>query len=161
MSQDQLSHLDEQGQPRMVDVSEKSVSKRSATAEVTITFPQAAWEELAAGGFAYKKGPVLEVARIAGTTAVKQTSNLIPFCHPLPIDGCSFAMEPSPANFSIQIRCTVRCTARTGVEMEALTGASVAALTVYDMTKSLGLGIVISGLQLIEKTGGKQDYVRK
>ena len=160
MNSDQLSHIDENGQPRMVDVSGKSVSDRKATAEVHVEFPQSIWEALQTSGFATKKGPVLEVAKVAGTTAVKQTANLIPFCHPLPIEGCSFEMEPLPDTCRIRIRCSVRCTARTGVEMEALTGASVAALTIYDMTKSLGLGTVINGLGLVEKSGGKKDFAR-
>jgi cyclic pyranopterin phosphate synthase len=157
MNSDQLSHIDENGQPRMVDVSGKALSERKATAEVMVEFPEAMWEALQASGFSSKKGPVLEVARIAGTTAVKQTANLIPFCHPLPIEGCSFEMEPMPGTCRIRVRCSVRCTARTGVEMEAMTGASVAALTIYDMTKSLGLGTAITGLALVEKSGGKKD----
>ncbi len=158
MSAHGLSHLDSQGRPRMVDVSAKPVTARAATAEATVVFPAAVWDQLEANGFATpKKGPILDVARVAGTTAVKQTAQLIPFCHPLPIDGCEFAIEPLPATRSLRIRCTVQCTARTGVEMEALTGASIAALTVYDMTKSLGPGTTIQQLQLVAKTGGKQD----
>jgi len=155
-----LSHLDESGHPRMVDVSAKAVTARSATAEATIRFPDLIWEAFARSGFSSKKGPVLDVARVAGTTAVKQTANLIPFCHTLPIDGCTFELDPIPETVSIRIRCTVTCTARTGVEMEALTGASVAALTIYDMTKSLGHGMEIETVRLLSKTGGKEAYVR-
>jgi cyclic pyranopterin phosphate synthase len=157
----QLSHLDESGRPRMVDVSKKEVTTRSATAESMVKFPREIWEAFAASGFSSKKGPVLDVARIAGTTAVKQTASLIPFCHLLPIDGCDFEMEALAEQASILIRCTVTCTARTGVEMEALTGASVAALTIYDMTKSLGHGMEIEHTRLLAKSGGKEDYVRE
>lgn len=158
MKKPSLSHLDDDNRPRMVDVSAKAVTARAATAEVMVSFPQDAWDQLEAGGFTTKKGPVLDVARIAGTSAVKQTANLIPFCHLLPIEGCSFEMNPLEDKPVLRIRCTVRCTAKTGVEMEALTGASVAALTLYDMTKSLGPGTTITELRIIEKTGGKSDY---
>lgn len=161
MKKPSLSHLDENNRPQMVDVSAKAVTARTATAEVRVTFPQDAWEQLEAGGFTTKKGPIFDVARIAGTNAVKQTAALIPFCHTLPIDGCSFDIEPIEGSPTVRIRCHVRCTARTGVEMEALTGASIAALALYDMTKSLGLGTRITDLQLIGKTGGKADYVRE
>lgn len=161
MKKPSLSHLDEENRPQMVDVTAKAVTARSATAEVLVTFPQMSWDQLEASGFTTKKGPIFDVARIAGTNAVKQTATLIPFCHTLAIEGCSFAIEPIEGSPSVRIRCHVRCTARTGVEMEALTGASVAALTLYDMTKSLGLGTTITDLQLIGKTGGKGDYVRE
>lgn len=157
----QLSHLDESGRPQMVDVSHKEITGRSATAESTIRFPQDIWESFAKSGFSSKKGPILDVARIAGTTAVKQTASLIPFCHALPVNGCDFDMDPLPDRCSIRIRCTVTCIARTGVEMEALTGASVAALTIYDMTKALGHGMEIESTRLLSKTGGKEDYARK
>ena len=156
-----LSHLDDAGQPRMVDVSTKNVTARSATAEAVIRFPELIWESFAASGYSSKKGPVLDVARIAGTTAVKQTANLIPFCHTLPVDGCHFEISPIPEQSSLHIRCTVKCCARTGVEMEALTGASVAALTVYDMTKSLGHGLEIEKVRLLSNTGGKEEYLRE
>ena len=142
----------------MVDVSGKDLTLRSATAEARIEFPQAAWTQLRESGFSSRKGPVLDVARVAGTMAVKQTSLLIPFCHPLPVESCSFEMEPSGNEPFIRIACTVTCRAKTGVEMEALTGASVAALTIYDMTKSLGLGIRVRDLHLVAKSGGKSDY---
>lgn len=156
----QLSHLDESGRPRMVDVSGKAVTARTATAEAVIRFPELIWQAFAKSGFSSKKGPVLDVARIAGTTAVKQTATLIPFCHSLPIDGCHFDLDPVENQSAIRIRCTVTCTARTGVEMEALTGASVAALTIYDMTKGLGHGMEIDNVRLLSKTGGKEEYVR-
>lgn len=153
-----LTHIDESGHPRMVDVSRKTITERAATAEALVRFPQPAWASLEAAAFTGKKGPVLDVARVAGTMGVKQTSALIPFCHPLPVSGCSFEMQLLPESCSIRIRCTVGCTARTGVEMEALTGASTAALALYDMTKSLGPEIEIERVRLISKTGGKHDY---
>ena len=157
MSED-LSHLDDAGRPRMVDVSAKDITTRTATAEALVRFPEAAWQVLTAANISTRKGSVLDVARIAGTMGVKQTASLIPFCHPLPLDSCTFELDPDSANRSIRIRCSVKCTARTGVEMEALTGVTVAALAVYDMTKSLGHGIEIEHVRLLSKTGGKQDY---
>jgi cyclic pyranopterin phosphate synthase len=153
-----LSHIDEQASPRMVDVSGKDVTRRQATAVATVQFPEDAWNHLEASGFSSSKGPIMDVARVAGTMAVKRTSDLIPFCHPLPVDGCDFTMEPLSEQGAIQITCTVTTTGRTGVEMEALTGASTAALTIYDMTKSLGHGIVIETVRLLAKSGGKSDY---
>jgi cyclic pyranopterin phosphate synthase len=110
-------------------------------------------------------GPVLVTAIVAGTQAVKATSTLIPFCHPLPIDGCKFECTVvshlhSTGETALQIRCGVRCTAKTGVEMEALTGASVAALTVYDMLKAISHDIVITDTRLLAKRGGKSEYIR-
>lgn len=153
-----LTHLDEQARPRMVDVSEKSVTAREALAESIVRFPADAWEHLRANGFTTKKGALLDVARVAGTMGVKQTSQWIPFCHPLPIEGCKFEIEPSDDKPVLVIRCRVKTTARTGIEMEALTGASAAALTIYDMTKALGHGIEIERTRLLSKTGGKQDF---
>ncbi|MEX0324950.1 MAG: cyclic pyranopterin monophosphate synthase MoaC [Puniceicoccaceae bacterium] len=160
MKDSPLSHLDENDQPRMVDVSGKAVTERTAKAEALVNFQAEAWQQLEANGFTTSKGSIFDVARIAGTMAVKQTASLIPFCHTLPIDGCSFDIEPVSGEAAIRIQCEVRCTAKTGVEMEAMTGASVAALTLYDMTKSLGLGTTITDLQLVRKTGGKSDYGR-
>jgi len=153
-----LSHLDSESRPRMVDVSDKSPGRREAVAETLVRFPSSAWSSLAEAGFTTKKGPILDVARVAGTMGVKKTADLIPFCHPLPIDGCSFTMDMLESEAAIRIRCKVTTTARTGVEMEALTGASVAALAIYDMTKSLGHGILIESTRLISKTGGKTDF---
>lgn len=142
----------------MVDVSEKSVTAREAQAEALVRFPEDAWAHLRDNGFTTKKGALLDVARVAGTMGVKQTSQWIPFCHPLPIDGCKFFIEPHAEEPVLVIRCTVKTTARTGVEMEALTGAAAAALTVYDMTKALGHGIEIQHARLLHKTGGKADF---
>jgi len=155
---EQLTHFDASARPRMVDVTDKAVSVREATAEAVVVFPEPAWERLAADGFTTKKGALLDVARIAGVMGVKQTSQWIPFCHPLPIEGCEFSIEPEPAKRALVVQCRVKTTACTGVEMEALTGASAAALTLYDMTKALGHGIEIERTRLLRKTGGKQDY---
>lgn len=153
-----LSHLDDNARPRMVDVSHKAVTRRAATAEARVRFPADVWETLQSGGFSVKKGSVLNVAVIAGTMGTKRTADLIPFCHSLPLEKCDFSIEPLPGEPVIRISCTVSCEARTGVEMEALTGATVAALTIYDMTKSLGHGACIESVRLLEKSGGKRDY---
>ncbi|MBK1857255.1 cyclic pyranopterin monophosphate synthase MoaC [Cerasicoccus arenae] len=154
-----LTHLDESARPRMVDIAEKAITTRVAVAEAVVVFPRDAWVHLVDNGFTTKKGALLDVARVAGTMGVKQTSQWVPFCHPLPIDGCSFEITPSPDLPQLVVRCSVKTTARTGVEMEALTGVTAAALTIYDMTKALGHGIEIQRTRLISKTGGKQDYL--
>ncbi|MBS0192843.1 MAG: cyclic pyranopterin monophosphate synthase MoaC [Proteobacteria bacterium] len=151
-----LTHLDAAGQPTMVDVAAKPVSVRSALAASRVRFPAAVAEALRGQGMASAKGPVLDTAIIAGTLAVKRTHELIPFCHPLPIDGCKFTLDWLDAR-TLGIRCQVRSTHRTGVEMEALTGVSVAALTVYDMCKALSHAIVIGPTRLLGKRGGKRD----
>lgn len=137
----------------MVDVSGKSVTHRTAHAQVTVSFPPAAARAFAANDFATSKGPVFHTAIVAGVLAAKRTHELIPFCHPLGLEDCGIeiAMQGDEA----VINCHVSLHGRTGVEMEALTGASVAALTVYDMCKSLSKGIIIREARLIEKTGGK------
>jgi len=154
----ELSHLDSEGHVAMVDVSTKSITQRTATAEARIRFPSDAWEALERVRFATKKGSVEEVARIAGMLATKKTADLIPLCHALPLEGCEFTFEREPGEPVLRIACTTRTSAKTGVEMEALTGVTVAALTVYDMTKSLGHGIVIEQVRLLHKAGGKQEF---
>jgi cyclic pyranopterin phosphate synthase len=150
----QLSHVDAGGLPRMVDVGAKPVSARRATAQAIVRFPAAVAHALRDGGMRAKKGPVVETAIIAGTMAVKRTHELIPFCHPLAIEGCDFSVAfESPTE--LKILCEVAITHKTGVEMEALTGAAVAALTVYDMCKALSHEIVIAEVRLLEKAGGK------
>ncbi len=139
----------------MVDVGAKDVTRREAMAEARVRFPRAVATTLRASGLRSSKGPVVDTAIIAGTLAVKRTHELIPFCHPLAIEHCAITVEWGTAN-ELVIRCRVALSHRTGVEMEALTGASVAALTVYDMCKALSHAIVIDGLRLIEKTGGKR-----
>lgn len=150
-----LTHVDANGRPTMVDVGEKAATRREAVAEVLVRFPDEAARTLREDGLRSKKGPVVDTAIIAGTLAVKRTHELIPFCHPLPIESCRIEAE-FVSERDLRIRCTVALTHKTGVEMEALTGASVAALTVYDMCKALSHEIVIDGLHLVDKRGGKR-----
>lgn len=151
-----LTHLDPDGRPAMVDVSAKAVTARAAHAECRVKFPPAIAAQLRDNGLKSAKGGIVDTAIIAGTMAVKKTHELIPFCHPLPIDGCRFTIDWCDAR-TLRITCTVRTTHRTGVEMEALTGATVAALTVYDMCKALSHAIVIGPAKLLGKRGGKRD----
>ncbi|NYZ64005.1 cyclic pyranopterin monophosphate synthase MoaC [Luteimonas deserti] len=151
-----LTHLDAQGQPTMVDVSAKPVTARAASAECRVRFPAAVAAQLHRSGLRSAKGGIVDTAIIAGTMAVKRTHELIPFCHPLPIDGVRIAIAWH-AERELRIECTVRTTHRTGVEMEALTGATVAALTVYDMCKALSHAIVLGPARLVGKRGGKRD----
>ncbi len=152
-----LTHLDAKGRPAMVDVSSKALTAREATAECRVRFPPDVARQLRATGLKTTKGGIVETAIIAGTMAVKRTHELIPFCHPLPIDGCRIGIEWLDDN-SLRIVSMVRTTHRTGVEMEALTGATVAALTVYDMCKALSHAIVIGPAKLLGKRGGKRDF---
>jgi len=154
-----LTHSDEQGRPTMVDVSAKAVTAREAIAECRVRFPADVARQLRAAKLRSAKGGIVDTAIIAGTMAVKRTHELIPFCHPLPIDGCRLAIDWS-SDTSLRIECVVRTTHRTGVEMEALTGATVAALTVYDMCKALSHAIVIGPARLLGKRGGKRDFGR-
>lgn len=154
-----LSHVDESGRPTMVDVSDKAVTKRTAVAEARVRFPVDVAATLRAAGFATAKGPVFHTAIVAGVMAAKRTHELIPFCHPLGIENCSIEIEMHAGDVAV-IRCTVAVHHKTGVEMEALTGASVAALTVYDMCKALSHQIVIDGVRLLEKHGGKREVVQ-
>ncbi|MEO7432562.1 MAG: cyclic pyranopterin monophosphate synthase MoaC [Dokdonella sp.] len=150
-----LSHVGNDGRPRMVDVGVKPATRREAVAEVRVRFPAAVAKQLRAQDLRSAKGPVVDTAIIAGTMAVKRTHELIPFCHPLPIEHCRFEIEFA-GKTELRIRCTVALTHKTGVEMEALTGASIAALTVVDMCKALSHEIVIDDLHLVEKSGGKR-----
>lgn len=141
----------------MVDVSAKGASQRTAVAAVRVELGGEIIARFENNDLHGPKGPVLQTAIIAGTMAVKKTSDLIPFCHPLPVEHCAFEISPDPTG--IVIRCEVSTTGKTGVEMEAMTGASVAALTVYDMCKAMNKGIRIEHLHLVSKTGGKSgDY---
>jgi cyclic pyranopterin phosphate synthase len=151
-----LTHLDAAGRPAMVDVSAKPATVRIARAETRVRFPVAVADALRAQGMRSAKGPVIDTAIVAGTMAAKRTHELIPFCHPLPIDACRFTVDWADAR-TLAIACDVRTTQRTGVEMEALTGASIAALTVYDMCKALSHAIVIGPTKLLGKRGGKRD----
>lgn len=152
-----FSHL-KNNQPRMVDVSDKIASKRRAIAEARVCMPREITDQLVVGELHAKKGPVFATAIIAGTMAAKFTSTLIPFCHPLALEKIDFDVAVC-APGEIVIRCEVLVHSKTGVEMEALTGASIAALTIYDMCKALSHDITITATRLIEKTGGKSDYV--
>lgn len=158
MSAKELSHLAADGTVRQVDVTEKPVTARSATARAVVQLPAAAAQVLADGG-ATRKGNVLEVARIAGIQAAKKTSDLIPLCHALPLDGVDIELHLSAKK--LVITATVRCHGRTGVEMEALTAASVAALTVYDMLKAVSHDLVIGGIELLAKDGGRSGAIRR
>lgn len=151
-----LSHYDASGQARMVDVSAKQPTRRTATASAFIELSSAILAELPQN----PKGNPLEVARFAGIQAAKRTSELIPMCHPLPLTHIS--VEATIVSTGVRILATAATTGQTGVEMEALTAASVAALTVYDMTKALDKSIVIRNIQLEKKSGGKSgDYTRQ
>jgi cyclic pyranopterin phosphate synthase len=150
-----LSHVDARNRPRMVDVGAKAVTARSAAAQAVVRFPADVAQTLRDAGMRAKKGPVIDTAIIAGTLAVKRTHELIPFCHPLAIERCDFIVEFSTPT-ELSIRCEVAVSHKTGVEMEALTGVSVAALTVYDMCKALSHAIVIADVRLLEKSGGKR-----
>ncbi len=152
-----LSHVGADGRPAMVDVSDKASTLRVARAEAVLRFPPEAYRALEARGFASAKGPVFHTAIVAGAMAAKRTHDLIPFCHPLGLERCDITIEPAGGDV-IRVVCTTAVHHRTGVEMEAMTGASVAALTVYDMCKSLSHGIVIESLRLVAKSGGKSDF---
>ena len=154
-----FSHLDERGQPNMVDVSEKHVSRRTATARSIVTLPAEVLEQFAGDDIQTKKGSVFQTAIIAGVMAAKKTGDLIPLCHPLGLDNCKIVIHLNEKNEAV-IDCTASITAKTGVEMEALVGASIAALTIYDMCKALSHDIVISETKLMGKTGGKRDFKR-
>jgi cyclic pyranopterin phosphate synthase len=154
-----LTHLDRDNRPAMVDVGGKEVTHRVAVAEARVVLPANVAQALKDSGHRTKKGPVFDTAIIAGVMAAKRTHELIPFCHPLGLDNCAVEIE-AEGDGTIVIRCRVSVHHKTGVEMEALTGASVAALTVYDMCKALSHDIRIEQIQLVEKTGGKQDFQR-
>jgi len=154
-----LSHVDASGAARMVDVSAKADTVREALAEGFITMQPETLALIQAGGI--PKGDVIAVARVAGIMAAKQTSTLIPMCHPLPITGVTVDIEPAMGGEpGLRIVATVRTTGKTGVEMEALTAVSVAALTIYDMCKAVERGMRIEGVRLLEKRGGKSGEWR-
>jgi len=151
-----LSHLDENNNPSMVDVSDKKVTKRVAVAQSVVQLTEGIVSVLQNKEINLKKGPVFQTAIIAGTMAAKNTSNLIPLCHPLGLESCNISISVEGLNATIICECSI--TSKTGVEMEALTGASIAALTIYDMCKAMSHDIVINETKLIKKTGGKSDY---
>src|SRR5882762_9013993 len=159
MSRSGLSHLDSRNRPAMVDVGAKEVTHRVAEAEARIRLPRAVAVALRKSGHRTKKGPVFDTAIVSGVMAAKRTHDLIPFCHPLPLDNCAIEIDDT-RNGEIVIRCRVSVHHRTGVEMEALTGATVAALTIYDMCKALSHDIEIAGVRLLEKSGGRRHFAR-
>lgn len=150
-----LSHFDPSGASRMVDVGDKAVTDRVARASGLVRMLPATQQRIRDRGFA--KGDVLEVARLAGIMAAKRTSDLIPLCHPLPLDGVTLSFE-FPDEQTVAIESQVRVTAKTGVEMEALVAVSVAALTIYDMCKAIDRGMSIERVELAEKSGGKSGH---
>ena len=152
-----LSHIDEGNRPTMVDVSHKTATDRTAHARTMVEFPAEIASRFSGGDSDTAKGPVFSTAIVAGVMAAKRTHELIPFCHPLGLDDCKITIELDEKK-RVVIDCHCKVHHRTGVEMEALTGASIAALTVYDMCKALSHEIAISRTRLISKTGGKQDY---
>ena len=152
-----FSHLDERNQPTMVDVSGKPVTARTARARARVWLPDEIRRGLSGGELASPKGPVFQTAIIAGTMAAKKTHELIPFCHPIGLDGCRITIAMDDEGHAV-IDCEARVEHRTGVEMEALTGATVAALTIYDMCKAISHDMVITGVRLVAKTGGKSDH---
>ena len=154
---DKLTHLDEDGRARMVDVSAKADTARTAVAVGRVSMARAAFEAVRDG--TGPKGDAVKVAEIASVMAAKRTSDLIPLCHPLAVTSVKVEIEPDDAASGFHVRATVKTTGPTGVEMEALTAVSVAALTLYDMAKALDKAILISDIRLLEKTGGKSgDY---
>jgi len=155
----EFTHLDDQGRARMVDVGEKSASRRTAVAEGRVYMQPETFERIMSQTI--YKGNVLETARIAGIMAAKKTPDLIPLCHPLEIQQISVDFIPEDNSHSIRIRATARVFAQTGVEMEAMTAVSVAALTIYDMCKSVDREMTLSEIRLMEKSGGKSGtYIR-
>lgn len=156
-----FTHIDEDtGHPAMVDVSQKAVTRRTARAQSIVILGDEIMAKLSGDEIHTKKGPVFQTAIIAGTMAAKKTGELIPLCHPLPLENCRVEIRVNNEK-EVVIDCTAVITAKTGVEMEALTGASVAALTIYDMCKALSHDIVIKETKLMEKTGGKNDFKRE
>jgi cyclic pyranopterin phosphate synthase len=155
-----LSHIDAQNQPTMVDVGGKAITHRKAHARTIVRFPVEVSERLADGDIQTAKGPVFATAIVAGVMGAKRTHELIPFCHPLGLDNCKITIELNNDNDAV-VDCVCKVQHKTGVEMEALTGASIAALTIYDMCKALSHDIVIAETQLIAKSGGKKDFVRE
>ena len=155
-----LTHLTPQNHPTMVDVGAKTATFREATAEATVKLPPAVARELARTKHRTKKGPIIDTAIVAGVMAAKKTHEIIPFCHPLPIEKCSVDIAIRRGGL-IQITCSVAVHHKTGVEMEALMGATAAALTIYDMCKALSHDIEIGPVRLLQKTGGKRDFKHK
>lgn len=156
----ELTHFDDSGRARMVDVTEKSETVRVATARGRVSMKPSTLKMIEQGQMA--KGDVLAVAQVAGIMAAKRTPDLIPMCHPLPITGVRMELRPNSEDSSVEISATVTLAGRTGVEMEALTAVSVAALTIYDMCKAVDREMVIDSIRLVHKAGGKSgEFVRE
>jgi len=155
-----LSHIDEKNQPTMVDVGHKKATDRIARARSVVEFPPEVAERFANGDIQTAKGPVFSTAIVAGVMAAKKTHELIPFCHPLGLDSCNITIAMDAERRAV-IDCICKVHHRTGVEMEALTGASIAALTIYDMCKALSHNISITQTRLMAKSGGKRDFERE
>jgi cyclic pyranopterin phosphate synthase len=157
-----LSHLDSQNRPSMVNVGGKEPTARTAHAVAIVVLPKELAALIVNHEISGKKGPLFQTASLAGVMGAKRTSDLIPLCHPLSLEDCQVELHPkAPAadgSVEVEIHCRASVHAKTGVEMEALTGATVAALTLYDMGKAVSHGIVIKEIRLLEKTGGKRDY---
>jgi cyclic pyranopterin phosphate synthase len=153
----ELTHIDNSGKANMVNVSAKTPTYRLAKARSIVVLPQQIMEKLSGGELHAPKGAAFQTAIIAGIMGAKKTGELIPLCHPLGMDNCHIDIHVANGN-EVVIDCTATITAKTGIEMEALTGASIAALTIYDMCKAMSHEIVIKETRLIEKTGGKSDY---
>ena len=158
MSQSDLTHFDAAGNAVMVDVTDKDVTERRASAEARIVMAPATLDRIAKGGFA--KGDVLVVAQLAGIMGAKRTADLIPLCHPLPLSSVKVELRLDEENSAVTITADCKVTGRTGVEMEALTAATVAALTVYDMCKAIDRGMRIEHVRLLEKAGGRSGAWR-
>ena len=158
-NQKDFTHFNEEGRAKMVNVGDKDITKRTAVAGANVYVSHETYRLIESGGM--KKGDVLTVAQIAGVMGAKRTPDLIPMCHPIQVNGIDLNLSLNPEKYAVEIKATVSCTGRTGVEMEALTAASVAALTVYDMCKAVQKDILISDIRLLEKTGGIHgDFTR-
>ncbi len=160
MDNHQFTHISKDGDPSMVDVGDKKVTERKAIARAIVNLGESIVKEIEENGFQTKKGPVFQVASLAGIMATKRTSDLIPLCHPLALNKADVDVQIISST-QVQIDCLVKTSGKTGVEMEALTGASVAALTIYDMCKAMSHDIVIENVTLMHKSGGKRDFDRK
>lgn len=152
-----FTHLDTSGNPTMVDVGAKPVTRRVARARAVVALPEVVLESFACGDIQTAKGAVFQTAILAGIMGAKKTGDLIPLCHPLGLDNCQVHIYLNDLR-EVVVECTASNTGKTGVEMEALTGASVAALTIYDMCKAFSHHIVIKEVRLLEKSGGKKDF---
>ena len=153
-----LSHLDGKGNPAMVNISEKKITSRMAVAQSVVELGEEIIAQLQDGDIHTNKGPVFHTAIIAGTMGAKKTADLVPFCHPLGLDDCKIQITTEGTRAIIT--CTAKVKAKTGIEMEAITGASIAAITIYDMCKAMSHDIEITKTRLLEKTGGKNDFKR-